>query len=136
MFSSVLVSITLFGGFYKRKVLTTYQKGLRINYRPQRSWGKVIFSEACVKNSVRGGGSAPLHAGIHPPPGPEAGTPPGTRGRHPQTRGRHPPTRNRIRHPPGPEAGTPWDQTPPRPDTPRDQTPPNRGRHLPPPDQR
>ena len=25
------------------------------NYRPQRSWGKVIFSEACVKNSVRGG---------------------------------------------------------------------------------
>ena len=21
-------------------------------YRPQRSWGKVIFSEACVKNSV------------------------------------------------------------------------------------
>ena len=23
-------------------------------YRPQRSWGKVIFSEACVKNSVRG----------------------------------------------------------------------------------
>ena len=26
------------------------------NYRPQRSWGKVIFSEACVKNSVHGGG--------------------------------------------------------------------------------
>ena len=25
-------------------------------YRPQRSWGKVIFSEACVKNSVHGGG--------------------------------------------------------------------------------
>ena len=26
-------------------------------YRPQRSWGKVIFPEACVKNSVhRGGG--------------------------------------------------------------------------------
>ena len=23
-------------------------------YRPQRSWGKVIFSEACVKNSVHG----------------------------------------------------------------------------------
>ena len=48
------------------------------NYHPQRSWGKVIFSEACVKNSVqsRGGGSAPLHAGIHPP----------------LTRGRHPPS--------------------------------------------
>ena len=27
-----------------------------INYHPQRSWGKVIFSEACVKNSVHGGG--------------------------------------------------------------------------------
>ena len=36
-------------------------------YRPQRSWGKVIFSEACVKNSVGGGVSAPLHAGRHPP---------------------------------------------------------------------
>ena len=24
-------------------------------YRPQRSWGKVIFSKACVKNSVHGG---------------------------------------------------------------------------------
>ena len=26
-------------------------------YRPQRSWGKVIFSEACVNNSVHRGGS-------------------------------------------------------------------------------
>ena len=26
----------------------------RCYYRPQRSWGKVIFSEACVKNSVQG----------------------------------------------------------------------------------
>ena len=25
-------------------------------YRPQRSWGKVIFSETCVKNSVHRGG--------------------------------------------------------------------------------
>ena len=25
------------------------------SYRPQRSWGKVIFSVACVKNSVHGG---------------------------------------------------------------------------------
>ena len=25
-------------------------------YRPQQSWGKVIFSEACVKNSVHRGG--------------------------------------------------------------------------------
>ena len=40
-------------------------------YRPQRSWAKVIFSQACVKNSVhRGGGrvSASVHAGIHPSP--------------------------------------------------------------------
>ena len=27
-------------------------------YRPQRSWGKVIFSEVCVKYSVHGGGHA------------------------------------------------------------------------------
>ena len=40
-------------------------------------WGKVIFSVACVKNSVRGG-SASVHAGIpHKPPG--ADTLPGTR---------------------------------------------------------
>ena len=26
------------------------------NYYPQRSWGKVIFSEVCVKNSVHRGG--------------------------------------------------------------------------------
>ena len=40
-------------------------------YRPQRSWAKVIFSQACVKNSVHGGGgrvSASVHAGIHTPP--------------------------------------------------------------------
>ena len=27
-------------------------------YHPQQSWGKVIFSEACVKNSVHRGGRA------------------------------------------------------------------------------
>ena len=32
-------------------------------YRPQRSWGKVIFSEACVNNSVHGGGHAWLLGG-------------------------------------------------------------------------
>ena len=42
-----------------------------IYYRPQRSWGKVIFSEACFNNSVhRGGmrgcsgGCAWLHRGV------------------------------------------------------------------------
>ena len=48
-------------------------------YRPQRSWGKVIFSEACVKNSVHRGGrgvcpiacwdtSSQRTRGRHPPP--------------------------------------------------------------------
>ena len=32
-------------------------------YRPQRSWGKVIFSEACVKNSVHREEGSP---GPHP----------------------------------------------------------------------
>ena len=68
---------------------------MRSYYRPQRSWGKVIFSEACVKNSVRLGGGVewvwPIACWDTPPdlrqasprdqasPGPEAGTPPGTR---------------------------------------------------------
>ena len=34
-----------------------------ICYSPQRSWDKVIFSEACVKNSVHGGRRSP---GPHP----------------------------------------------------------------------
>ena len=31
-----------------------------INYRPQRSCGKVMFSQACVKNSLHSGGSSIL----------------------------------------------------------------------------
>ena len=40
-------------------------------YRPQRKWAKVIFSQACVKNSVhRGGGCLPqCMLGYTPPPG-------------------------------------------------------------------
>ena len=55
-------------------------------------WGKVIFSEVCVKNSVHRGGSASVHAGI----------PPILRTRHtlpdqaPLRPGNHP----RTRHPP------------------------------------
>ena len=45
---------------------------VNLYYRPQRSWGKVIFSEACVKNSVHsvGGGypSMPCRS-----PGPHLG---------------------------------------------------------------
>ena len=36
-------------------------------YRPQRSCGKVMLSQACVKNSVGGGLSVAVHAGIHTP---------------------------------------------------------------------
>ena len=66
--------------------------------------GQVIFSQACVKNSVHGGVSASGHAGIHPP-GP--GTPPT---RHPPDQAPHPPDQApprdqarpspRTRHPP------------------------------------
>ena len=60
-------------------------------YRPQRSWAKVIFSQACVKNSVHGGGvSASVHAGI--PHG--------------------------SRHTPPDQTPSPPDQTPPREQTP------------------
>ena len=46
------------------------------NYRPQRSWGKVMFLHVCVI-LFTGGGSAPLHAGIHrSSTGPEAAPPP------------------------------------------------------------
>ena len=74
---------------FRHELLNFLQGVLSVHtYRPQWSWGKVIFSEACVKNSVHRGGSPPLHAGKNNPPG---------------TRGRHPPG-TRGRHPPGPEA--------------------------------
>ena len=34
-------------------------------YRPQRSWGKVIFSEACVENSVHRGWACVAKGGVH-----------------------------------------------------------------------
>ena len=33
----------------------THPTGMHSFYRPQRSWGKVIFSEVCVKNSIHRG---------------------------------------------------------------------------------
>ena len=75
-------------------------------------WGKVIFSVACVKNSVHRG-SVSVHAGIPYPPGPgtppleqtpfwsrhpQEQAPPGTR--YPSPRSRHPPPRDQA-HPPG-----------------------------------
>ena len=66
-------------------------------YCPQRSSGKVMFSQLCVKNSVLRGGVSqhalgqtppcPVHAGIHTPPGRHT-----LPGRHPQGRHTHPPT--------------------------------------------
>ena len=51
-----------------RNTSAQYVNLLKVNfencYRPQRSWGKVIFSEACVKNSVhRGRPQAHTHGG-------------------------------------------------------------------------
>ena len=57
-------------------------------YRPQRSWGKVMFSQACVI-LFTGGVSASVHAGIPPPLGADTS-----------------------------RADTPWEQTPPREQTP------------------
>ena len=68
-------------------------------YRPQRSWGKVIFSEACVKNSVHGG---VVPGQVHLP---WAGTPPG---RYTTQTGTLP----RQVHPPG--RYTPWQVHPHR----------------------
>ena len=86
------------------------------NYRSQRSWAKVIFSQACVKNSVHGGGVC-LSACWDPPrpgtPWEQQQTPPQTRHpprtRPPQTRHTPQPCNPGIRHPPG--------TRPPRPGT-------------------
>ena len=81
-----------------------------IYYRPQRSWAKVIFSQACFKNSVHTGGgrvSASVHAEIHPPRSRhplgadtplEQTHPPGSR----PPRSRHSPGST---HPPGADTG-------------------------------
>ena len=54
-------------------------------------WSKVIFSEACVKNSVHKGGSASVHARI-PPPGADPLPGPGTPlAADTPSRSRHPP---------------------------------------------
>ena len=88
---------------------------LKPDYRPQRSWAKVMFTGVC--DSVHRGGVVPQCMLGYPPttPGPDHPTPPPE-----QT---PPPSRPnpRNRHPPG--ADTPWEQIPPGPDTPQEQTP-------------
>ena len=46
----------------------SYISNIRASYRPQRSWGKVMFLQVSVILFTRGG-SALLHSGIHPTPG-------------------------------------------------------------------
>ena len=89
-------------------------------YRPLRSWGKVIFSVACVKNFVHRGEylgryppeGTPPWAGTSPWAGipPWAGTPPGRytpRGRYTPLLGRYTPSPGHVH--PLPRTGTlPW----------------------------
>ena len=70
---------------------------LQYIYRPQRSWGKVIFSQACVI-LFTGGCMLGCPPGADTPPGVD--TPPGSR--HPSW----------SRHPPGADT-PPREQTPP-----------------------
>ena len=102
-------------------------------YRPQRSWAKVIFLQACVKNCPQGegGGCLPQCMLGYTPPGP--GTPPWSRPPKaepprpstPPGADTPPPTRPGTHPPPGP--GTP----PPQPGTPPlEQTPPRPGTHT------
>ena len=88
-------------------------------YRPQRSWAKVIFSQACV--CPREGGCLTQCMLGYPPP-----------------RSRHPPweqTPPQTMHPPGsrpPRTSTPLDQaTPPTRHLPEADTPPPGRRHPP-----
>ena len=70
-------------------------------YRPQRSWAKVIFSQACLSTGGGRGVSASVHAGIPP----REQTPPGSRHPHPLPPGAEIPpeqTREQTPHPPHP----------------------------------
>ena len=99
-------------------------------YRPQRSWAKVIFSQACVKNSVHRGGVCLSACWDTPPPQDQADPPqdqadtPGSR-RPPQT-SQADPHQDQADTSPGPARQTPspGPGKPPPPDQP--------GRHPPP----
>ena len=96
-----------------RKLHSGYVKNYQLSiimitlfYRMQRSWGKVIFSEECVKNSVHRGDRS------HGTP-PRQAHPPGryTPGQVHPRRQVHPPGRYTPRqvHPPG--RYTPWSRS-------------------------
>ena len=80
-------------------------------YRPQRSWAKVMFLQACV---CPGGGEGCLPQCMLEYPPPRARHHPPTRTRHtkpPQTRHTTPPDQTHI--PPGPGTPPPWTRHPP-----------------------
>ena len=83
---------------------------------PQRSWGKVMFSQACVILFTGGGVSASVHAGTPP----QEQTPPRA---DPTPQSRHPPRADTPPEQTPPQSRHP-EQTPPRVDTPQ-------SRHLP-----
>ena len=85
-------------------------------YRPKRSWGKVIFSQACVI-LFTGGGLPQCMLGYHP------------QSRHPPWT-RHPPSTDTPMGADTPRPGTPQSRHPPGPGTPPDQAPPQT-RHPP-----
>ena len=101
------VSLSAIESFNELKCIKSHIFKLKAFYRPQRSWAKVIFSQASV--CPQGGGGLPHPPGSRHPPG----------SKHPP-RSRHPP---RTRHP--------QDQTSPR-DKTNTPLPPD---HIHPPDQ-
>ena len=126
------VSVRLKQMFTKNVLLSsTWVNIISDYYRPQRSWAKVIFSRACVKNSVQRGEGVWLSAcwDTNPPPLPppeQTQPPPIPLGADPQSR--HPPRADTpgadippgadppgSRHPPTPWSWhpLPWELTPP-----------------------
>ena len=129
-FSAMLSKLIEFGSLFVTRKSGGFQTLCEIisfldifdNYRPQRSWAKVMFLQASVI-LLTGGVSASVHAGIHPPweqtlppkadtpwsrQPPKADTPPSRPPEADTPQTRHP-------RPDPPEADThpPWDQTPP-----------------------
>ena len=87
------------------KTLTKEENKPKTCYRPQRSWGKVIFSEACV----HGGGVCPIACW-------DTHAPPRTRGRHPRDQRHTPLPLTRGTHPQDQrQTPTPWSRPPPPP---------------------
>ena len=96
---------------YGWQAVSTHPTVMLSCYRPQRSWGKVMFSQACVILFTEG--CLPqCMLGYHTPPWDQA--PPGTdtpRTRHPRPGTPREQTPHLDQAPPG--AGTPQQQTPP-----------------------